>query len=450
MIQTKRRVVVIVGRPNVGKSAIFNRLAGARIAIVHEQSGVTRDRLMREVNWRHERFELIDTGGIYNIDLAAKQDVINTGVRKQVEVALQDAAVVIFVMNVESGITPMDEEIARLLRQKGCFTVIAANKADNTKRDDDALEFTKFGFPVFPVSALHDRGFDPLMKIVLDELPDIENTTVTNPLKVVVAGRPNAGKSLYLNKLLNSDRLIVSDSPGTTRDSIDIPFSIGKGPQARHYLFVDTAGMRQRTKIEDTVEYYSHLRSTNSIESADIVLLVMDAEVGPTEQDKKIAALINESHKGCILLFNKWDLVEGKVTQTEYEPAVFRAMPFMKHCPAVFLSAKSGYNIRRTIDLIDHVAAQINTSLPTGILNRTVINACEKVHSPSVGGKHLKIFYVTQVGNSPVRINFYVNNPKWVLPAYRDYLVRSLRETFGLDGAPLVLHFKARPQKKVN
>lgn len=446
-IDPKRRVVVIVGRPNVGKSAIFNRLAGKRIAIVHEESGVTRDRLMMEVSWHNNRFELVDTGGICNIDLSTKQDVINAGIRQQVEVALEDAAVAIFVVNVESGIVPMDEEVARMLRQKGCITVVAANKADNEKRDGDAVDFEQFGFPVFPVSALHDRGFEELMDPVLAALPEVENATIKTPLKIVVAGRPNAGKSMYINRLLNNDRLIVSNIPGTTRDSIEVPFTIGSGPQARHYLFVDTAGMRHKSKIDDTVEWYSHIRSKNSVESADIVLLVMDTTVGPTEQDKKIASLIVEARKGFILLFNKWDLAEGAMTQTEYEPAVLRAMPFVKYYPMVFVSAKTGYNIRRTIDMIDNVAAQLHVTLPTGILNRAIIDAGERVHAPSVGGKHLKIFYATQTGHSPIRINLYVNNPKFAVPAYRDYIVRSLREKFGLFGAPIILSFRARTQK---
>ena len=443
----QRRVVVIVGRPNVGKSALFNRLAGGRIAIVHEESGVTRDRLMREVSWGSERFELIDTGGICNIQLSARQDEINLGIRRQVETALEDAAVVIFVVNIESGILPMDEEVAKLLHGKGCFTVIAANKSDNPKRDDAAAEFEKFGFPVFPVSALHDRGIDAMMMPVIGALPATENTTVAEPLRVVVVGKPNAGKSMYINRLLNNDRLIVSNIPGTTRDSIDVPFAIGTGEQARHYLFVDTAGMRHRSKIDDSVEWYSHLRSTNSIESADIVLLVMDSTVGPTEQDKKIGALIAKEKKGCVLLFNKWDLAEGKVTQTEYAPAVLKSMPFLSYCPMLFMSAKTGYNIRRTIDAIDHVAAQLQISLPTGILNRAIIDACERVHAPSVGGRHLKIFYVTQVGYSPVRINLYVNNPRFATPAYREYLTKRLRVKFGLDGVPIVLNFRERTQK---
>jgi len=447
MEKKERRIVVIVGRPNVGKSAIFNRLVGHRIAIVHEQSGVTRDRLMMETSWENERFELVDTGGICNIDSAKTQDTIEAGIRKQVDVALEDAAVAIFVVNIEAGIVPMDEEVARLLRKKGCITFVAANKADNEKRDEGAAEFEKFGFPVFAVSALHNRGFEPLMKSVLPALPVVENISETDPLKVVAVGRPNSGKSLYLNRLMNSDRLIVSNVPGTTRDSIDIPFAIGKGPQARHYLFVDTAGMRHETSITDTVEWYSQLRSQKSIERADIVVLVMDASVGPTEQDKKIASHITKARKGCIVIINKWDLAEKTVTQTEYGPAFFQAMPFLKHCPVVFISAKTGYNIKRTIDVIDHVAAQIRISLPTGLLNRAIIDAAERVHSPSVRGKHLKIYYVTQVGYDPLRINLYVNNPRLAVPAYTSFIERSLREKFGLDGAPIVFNFKNSKKK---
>jgi len=445
--EEKRRVVVIVGRPNVGKSAIFNRLVGHRVAIVHEQSGVTRDRLMMEASWKNERFELVDTGGICNIDNATEQDTIEAGIRKQVDAALEDAAVAIFVVNIEAGIVPMDQEVARLLRKKGCVTVIAANKADNESRDAGAAEFEKFGYPVFPVSALHDRGFESLMNVVMPALPVVENISESSPLKVVVAGRPNSGKSLYLNRLMNSDRLIVSSVPGTTRDSIDLPFAIGKGPHARHYLFVDTAGMRSESRIKDSVEWYSQLRSAKSIERADIVLLVMDAAVGPTEQDKRIASHISKARKGCIVIINKWDLTEKKVTQREYLPAFYRAMPFLRYSPVVFISAKTGYNIRLTIEVIDHVASQIRISLPTGILNRAIIDACERVHSPSVRGKHLKIYYVTQVGYAPVRINLFVNNPGLAVPAYTTYLERSLREKFGLDGAPIVFKYIGRTQK---
>ncbi|MFC1497859.1 ribosome biogenesis GTPase Der [Verrucomicrobiota bacterium] len=439
----KQRNVVIVGRPNVGKSAIFNRLAGRRIAIVHEQSGVTRDRLMREVSWEDERFELIDTGGVCNMDRAVISDAIEAGIRGQVNAALEDAAVAMFVVDITSDIVALDEEVANILRISGCATVVAVNKADSPDKDELASEFEKFGFPVFPVSALHNRGFAPLMDAVVDALPETENVTIANPLKVAVVGRPNVGKSSYVNRLLRDDRVIVSDTPGTTRDSIDVPFTVGKGDQARHYLLIDTAGLRRRGKAEDAVERYSSFRAEQSIENADVTVLLLDAVQGPTAQDKKIAASIIKNEKGCVILVNKWDLA-GSMTQRKYGPAVCKVMPFMGHCPVVFASAKTGYNVRRTIEAIDHVAAQVQGSLPTGILNRTIIDACEKVHPPAIKGKQLKTYYATQVGVQPLRIRLFVNNPKLIRNAYRTYLIKSLRKKFGLEGAPVILQFRAR------
>lgn len=436
------RVVAIVGRPNVGKSAIFNRLAGRRIAIVDAQSGVTRDRLMREISWGEERFELIDTGGVCNIDGAIMPDKIETGIRNQIDAALADAAVAVFVTDIASGLFPLDQEVARMLRVSGCFTVVAANKADTPGRDKDASEFDRFAFPLFCVSALHNRGFGPLMDAVIEALPHVENVTVRNPLKVAVIGRPNVGKSLYVNRLLRNDRVIVSDVPGTTRDSIDIPFVVGKGNQARHYVLIDTAGMRRAGKVKSSVERFSLFRAEKSISNADVVVLMLDAVQGPTAQDKKIASLILKRGKGCLILVNKWDIA-GETTQRQYGPAIFRAMPFMGHCPIMFMSAKTGYNIRRTVEAIDHVAAQVRVVLPTGILNRTILDAYERVHPPTIKGKRLKLFYATQVGCKPVRIRLFVNDPKRVRPAYRDYLIKTLRQKFGLEGAPVVLQFRS-------
>jgi len=437
------RVVAIVGRPNVGKSAIFNRLAGRRIAIVHEQSGVTRDRLMREIEWDEQRFELIDTGGIGNPAGKRSRDAIEAGIHSQVEAALQDAAAAIFVTDIEAGLVPLDEEVARLLRSGGSRIFLAVNKADAPGRDGDAVEFERLGFPVFPVSALHNRGFDELMSRVLAVLPDVENETELKPLRVAVVGRPNVGKSSYINRLLRSERVIVSDVPGTTRDSIDIPFAVGQGSQARHYVLADTAGIRRSGKIDSAVERFGRLRAEKSIRQADVVVLVLDALQGPTAQDKKIAALIGRHRKGALLLVNKWDLA-GAVTQRQYGPALRNAMPFMGHCPVVFVSAKSGYNIRRSVEAIDLVAAQIRTGLPTGLLNRALLDAAKRVGPPSAGGKALKLFYATQVGVEPPRVRIFVNHPRRVSPAYEQYLVGSLRAAFGLEGAPLVLEFRAR------
>jgi GTPase len=439
-----KRIVAIVGRPNVGKSATFNRLAGRRIAIVHAESGVTRDRLMREVMWKDERFELVDTGGVCNIDGCTSPDLIEAGIRRQVDAALGDAAMAILVVDIQSGIHPMDLEVAAILRASGCPTVVAANKADGEVHEVGVSEFAQLGFPVFPTSALQNRGFDALMKPVVEALPETENLTVTDPLRVAIVGRPNVGKSSYVNRILRNDRVIVSSVPGTTRDSVDIPFSVGSGAQARHYVLVDTAGMRRSGKIDSSVERFSLMRAEKSIKDANVVILVMDAEQGPTAYDKKIASLISEHERGCVILVNKWDLAEGKVTQKQYGPALVKTMPFMGHCPVLFASAKSGYNIRRTIEAIDYVAGQVLVDLPTGLLNRTIQDAYEHVKPPTVKGRRLKLFYATQVGNDPVRIRVFVNDPKILRPAYRVYLIRSLRKRFGLEGAPVVLQFRAR------
>jgi len=448
MEEPRKRVVVIVGRPNVGKSATFNRLARRRIAIVHAQSGVTRDRLMREVTWGEERFELVDTGGICNVSGGADDNEIESGIHNQVDAALEDAAVVIFVTDVQAGVHPLDEGVADILRKRGIPVVLAANKADGESHDAGAADFVRFGFDVFPVSATQNRGYDSLMKRVIEHLPAAENPTEVDPLRVAIVGRPNVGKSSYINRLLRNNRVIVSNIAGTTRDSIDVPFTVGKGAQARHYVLVDTAGMRRSGKVDSTVERFSLMRSERSIKDANVVILVLDAKQGPTAFDKRIAALIEQHHRGCIILVNKWDLAEGEVTQRQYGPALVEAMPFMGHCPVLFASAKSGYNIRQTVEAIDYVASQVMIEIPTGILNRTIQDACERVNAPSRNGRRLKIYYATQVGVDPVRIRIFVNNPKLIVPAYRTYLIKQLRAKFGLEGAPVLLQFRSRKQEK--
>ena len=426
----------------MGKSAIFNRLARRRIAIVHAQSGVTRDRLMREINWGDERFELIDTGGICNVDGKRSVDEIEAGIHAQVDAALQDAAVAVLVVDVETGMVPLDEEVAQLLHAGGRPVVVAVNKADHPGRDDGAVEFEKFGFPVFPVSALHNRGFDSLMSRAVAALPDVENVTLENPLRVAIVGRPNVGKSSYINRLLRSDRVIVSNVPGTTRDSIDVPFTVGTGSQARHYVLADTAGMRRRGKIDNAVEQFGRIRAEKSIKGCDVAVLVLDAVQGPTAQDKKIAAFIMEERRGCVIIVNKWDLAE--TTQRQYGPALLAAVPFMGYCPVVFVSAKTGYDIRKSVEAIDLVAAQVRAELPTGVLNRALLDAYRRVHPPVVKGKPLKLFYTTQVGTEPIRLRIFVNEPRRVVPAYRQYLLKELRARFGLEGAPVILEFRSR------
>lgn len=443
-----RRIVAIVGRPNVGKSALFNRMVGRRLAIVHEESGVTRDRLAAEAHWRQERFELFDTGGISIMDSATPTDLITSGIQRQVDVAMADAPVTLLTVDIEEGLHPMDREVARLLRRGNRSVLVAANKADHDALDHNAVEFDALGFPVFPVSALHNRGIDALMSAVTERLPPALSEEREPPLRVAIVGRPNVGKSSYINRLLRSDRVIVSDIPGTTRDSIEIPFTVGKGAQARHYLLIDTAGMRRKGKIKDTVERFSLMRAEKSIERADVAVLMLDAVQGPTAMDKSIATRILERRKGIVLAINKWDETHNTtVTQRAYTKAISQALPFLGFAPLVYVSALDGMNIRKSIEVIDHVAAQVDFQMGTGLLNRVLRDAFEGVQPPLRGGRRLKLYYATQVGTRPVRVRLFVNDPRRLNEPYRTYLIRILRETFGLEGAPIILQFRGKQEK---
>lgn len=445
---TTRCAVAIVGRPNVGKSAIFNRLAGRRIAIVHEERGVTRDRLIAEVQWGPRRFELIDTGGLGRpdsvaSDISVSAETIEHAVRQQVKSAIKDAAVILFVADLKAGLLPQDEEAAGFFRKSRRVILLVANKADHPARDVLSADFTRLGFPVFPVSALHGRGFDALMEAVMEALPEGENRTVSHPLKVAFVGRPNVGKSSVVNRLLRSDRVIVSDQPGTTRDSIDIPFVIGCDAMARHYLLTDTAGIRRAGKIRQPVEGLGLMRAERSISCADVVGLVMDAAQGPTAHDKSIASGILATRKGCVLVVNKWDLTEN-VSAKRYQSALRKVMPFCDFMPVVFVSAKTGWNIRCMVDVMDRVASFLQSALPTGLLNRVIKDAFERVQPPLVGGKRLKIFYATQVKSCPLVVMLFVNDPRRMVSAYQGYLIRRLRLAFGLEGVPVILQLRAR------
>ena len=404
------RVVAIVGRPNVGKSALFNRLAGRRIAIVHAEPGVTRDRITCEAAWGEQRFTLVDTGGIAALDRAKTDDEIVRGTRQQVDAALTDAAVVLFVTDIAAGVVPLDEEVARRLHAGGHCVLLAANKADNPLMERGLDDFAALGFPVYAVSAAHGRGVDELMRAVVAELPEGENPTREDPLRVAVVGRPNVGKSSFINRLLGSERVIVSERPGTTRDSVDIPFAIGRGDQSRRYLLTDTAGLRKLGRVHGSVERFSVFRAEKSIARADVVVLMIEADQGPTEQDKKIAAKILEERKGCLLVVNKWDLADD-VTQKEYERALRREMFFLYFAPVLFVSARSGLNVRRSIEAMDHVAAQVSAELTTGVLNRVLHDAFARVQPPLVHGRRLKLYYGAETGTRPVRVRLFVNDP---------------------------------------
>lgn len=442
-------VISLVGRPNTGKSALFNRIAKKRIAIVFDQPGVTRDRVTREVEILGRKAMLVDTGGIA-FDKRVTRDPLDEETRLQAALAVEDSAVCVIVTDAREGIAPLDAEVIKRVRESGVPCVIAANKCDTPDEDWRAHEFERFGLPVFAISAEHGRGVEAMMQQVVDRLPPAETDEESRrPIRVAIVGRPNAGKSSYINRLLNAPRVIVSEIPGTTRDAVEVPFQIGKGPEARHYMLVDTAGMKPHTKMSKTsVDNFSLFRSEAAIEEADVVILVMDPSMGPTIQDKRIAGKILDANKACVVMMNKWDLAQEEgITETKATEALRAMMPFLNFAPVVFCSNKSGYNIRRTVEAIDTAAANASLKLPTGMLNRVLTTAAKKTLSPMIKGKRLKIYYGLQVSTNPQTIRLFVNDPKLVTPAYQAYLEKNIRARFGLEGAPLRMFMKARNRK---
>ena len=440
-------VVSLVGRPNTGKSALFNRIARKRVAIVFDQPGVTRDRVTREVSLGDRRVMLVDTGGIA-FDKRVTHDPLDEETRAQAELAVEDSAVCVIVVDSREGITPLDSEVIKRVRESGVPCMIAANKCDTADDDWRAAEFERFGLPVYAVSAEHGRGMEAFIEAVKAKLPPAEaDESAKRPLRVAVVGRPNAGKSSYINRLLNAPRVIVSEIAGTTRDAVEVPFTIGTGPEARHYMLVDTAGMKPHTKMSKTsVDNFSLFRSEQAIEEADVVLLLLDASMGPTMQDKRIAGKILQAHKACVVLCQKWDLAikDGLTDEKKALLALRQMMPFLNFAPVVFCSNKSGYNVRRTVDAIDRAAASASEKLPTGMLNRVLVTATKKTLAPMIKGKRLKVYYGLQVSTNPQTIRLFVNDPKLVTDAYLAFLEKNIRARFGLEGAPIRIFLKGK------
>ena len=440
-------VLSLVGRPNTGKSALFNRIAKKRVAIVFDQPGVTRDRVTREVELHGRHVMLVDTGGIA-FDRGVTGDPLDSETRAQAALAVEDSSVCVIVVDARVGITPLDEEVIDRVRSSGIPCMIAANKCDSASDDWRTAEFERFGLPVFATSAEHGRGVEALITAAISHLPPAEeNETARKPLRVAVVGRPNAGKSSYINRLLNAPRVIVSEVAGTTRDAVEVPFTIGSGPEARHYMLVDTAGMKPHTRMSKTsVDTFSLFRSEKAIEEADVVVLLLDPVMGPTMQDKRIAGRILDAHRACVIMMNKWDLAgeAGLADERKAAEAVRKMMPFLSFAPIVFCSNKSGYNIRRTIDAIDKAAASASIRLPTGILNRAIETAAKKTRAPMVRGRRLKVYYGLQVATNPQTIRLFVNDPSLATPAYLSFVEKNIRARFGLEGAPLRIFLKAR------
>jgi GTP-binding protein len=488
-------LIAIVGRPNVGKSALFNRIVGRRIAIVHDQPGVTRDRISAEAEWHGRAFTLVDTGGIGLLRREKAGDVIIKAAMEQVDLAIESANVIILVVNVQEGIVPLDREVTEKLRRSGKPVLVAVNKVDTSRAEKGMDEFSQLGFnQIFPVSAIHGEGIEPLMDAATAALPPLqgdecrvtrdENSSPTDddpdvspatrhpsPLKLAIVGRPNVGKSSIINALTKSARVIVSPVPGTTRDSIDVPFEVETDGVRQKYVLIDTAGMRKARRVDDSVEFFSVQRAVDSIERCDIAVLVLDAEAGITEQDKKIADRIVEARRACIVVVNKWDLVAESVRQvreeeiekrnkkqrTEGQAKIISTLGefgqwvqdklfFLDYAPVIFTSATSGFNLERMLEAVRYVAAQLQQKIPTAILNRTLRDAIERRQPVSAAGHRLKFFYATQVRQAPPTFLLFINRDELFSDQYKKYLAGELRRAFGYEGCPMVLVPKPRPK----
>ncbi|HAA89493.1 MAG: GTPase Der [Thermoanaerobacterales bacterium 50_218] len=430
-------VVALVGRPNVGKSTLFNRLAGGRTAIVADVPGVTRDRLYRDAEWEKRTFTLVDTGGLFLPDPDFSGEV-----RKQVEKAIEEADVVVFVVDFRVGPTPEDEEIARLLHKYRKKVVLAVNKVDNFRRDSHHVyEFLTLGLgePI-PISALHGLNIDTLLSKIVEMFPPEEADEEVEGIRVAVVGRPNVGKSSLVNALLREERVIVSEVPGTTRDAIDTVLV----QDDKRYIIVDTSGIRRKSRVTPGVERYSVIRALRAIDRADVVLLVLDAALGVVEQDKKIGGYIEEAGKGLIIIINKWDLVMEKTDIEDFQQMVRAELHFLSYAPLLFISALSGWGVDQVLGLVDLVASEQVKRISTGNLNNWLNEILLFNPPPSTKGKELKIYYAVQVGVKPPHFLFFVNDPDLVHFSYKRFLENQLRKTYGFEGTPLRLIFRRR------
>jgi GTP-binding protein len=431
-------VVSIVGRPNVGKSTLFNRLIGERKAIVHDIAGVTRDRHYGESFWADKEFSLIDTGGY----VADDQDVMMQGIREQVHLAVDESDVILFIVDVETGITDLDKNIAELLRRQARPVLVVANKADNEQRSWQASEFYALGYDeIFSVSSVNGTGTGDLLDRVVELLPEPQVQEESNTPKLAIVGRPNVGKSSLVNALLGYQRSIVTDIAGTTRDSINSNISYND----KEYILVDTAGLRRKTRISESVEFYSTLRTHKAVREAHIVILVIDAVQGFEAQDIRILAEAERFNKGIILVLNKWDLVE-KDTNTfkDYVEAVYEKIPTMKYIPVLTTSALTKQRIFKILELSDEVLEQRGKKISTSQLNKFIEDVTKERPAPVARGAQLKIKYATQVKTNPPVFAFFMNRPVDLPANYRRFLENRIRDTFGFEGVPITMVFKEK------
>lgn len=432
-------VVSIVGRPNVGKSTIFNRLIGERKAIVHDEYGVTRDRHYGESYWNGRDFTVIDTGGY----LPDEMDVMVVGIREQVHIALEESDVVLFVVDVDSGMNTLDKSVATLLRQQNKPVILVSNKADNEERRLNSTEFYELGFEeLFPISAISGTGTGELLDKVVELLPEKEKPADNPAPKLAFIGRPNVGKSSLVNALLDDERSIVTDIAGTTRDTIDSTLFFND----KEYTLVDTAGLRKRVKVKENIEFYSTVRTERAIRECDIAILILDAERGFEDQDKRVLREAERFNKGLIIVLNKWDLIEDKDTNTvkEFETYIYESVPQLSYIPVVTISALNKKRIHRVIELADQVIEERKKQISTSQLNNFLEEILRDRPLPMKRGRQLKIQYMTQVKNDPPVFKFFMNSPQDLPPNYRRYLENQLRDKYGFIGVPITMVFRQK------
>ena len=437
-------IVAIVGRPNVGKSALFNKLIGKRISIVEDTPGVTRDRIYGETDWNGRKFTLIDTGGIE----PRTDSEILTFMREQAGIAVSHADVIVFLTDVRTGLTASDQEVAAMLQRSGKPIILAVNKMDSVGTvDPDFYEFYNLGLgdPI-AVSAVHGHGTGDLLDACVEHFPpEGDDEDDDGRIQVAIIGKPNVGKSSLTNKILGEQRTIVSDVAGTTRDAIDSYFENETGK----YVFIDTAGMRKKSKVDESIERYSVLRAQMAIERADVCLILIDAQEGVTEQDTKVAGMAHDAGKASIIVVNKWDLIEkdGK-TMDRMREDVRRDLSYMTYAPVLFISAATGQRVNRLFELIQYVNNQASTRITTGMLNSVLADAQTRVQPPTDKGRRLKIYYMTQAGIKPPHFICFCNDARLFHFSYQRYLENQIRNVFGLEGTPIRMTIRQKGDKE--
>lgn len=431
-----KATVAIVGRPNVGKSTIFNRLVGERVSIVEDIPGVTRDRLYAEVEWLTKKFNLIDTGGIELSD-----EPLLTEIRQQAEIAIEEADVIIFLVNGKDGVTAADEEVAKILYKSKKPTVLGVNKIDNPEMREHIYEFYALGFgEPYPISGTHGLGLGDMLDAVVENFPpEVAKEKAEDTIYFSVIGRPNVGKSSLVNAILNEERVIVSDIEGTTRDAVDT--FIRKDDQ--DFVIIDTAGIRKRGKVYESTEKYSVLRALKAIDRSDVVLVVLDADTGIREQDKTIAGYAHDAGRAIVIVVNKWDTIDSSETAIkEFELQIREQFQFLDYAPIVFLSAKTKKRLQRLIPIIKLVSESHSKRIATNVLNDVIMDAMAMNPTPTVKGKRLKVLYTTQVAIQPPTFVVFVNEPEIMHFSFKRFIENRIREAFGFSGSPI--HIVAR------